>query len=131
LGKVGNFASSAAPIKPRLDHVAQGIHAFVPAIEVGKTSATALGDMDLVDRGGGGRQRIPQAQGLKNSLGTLGKGQGAVVVAGMCASGQRRGFDQGDTQSLTSERAPQAGADHAAADDQYIVIVWLISGKQR
>ncbi len=89
---------------------------------MGKAGATALGNMDLADRGGGGGQRFPQVQGLEDAAGSLRQGQGAVVIAGVCADRQRRGLDQTDPQILTVQRAGQAGADHAAANDQQIVV---------
>ncbi len=106
----------------RLGHVAECIHAFLAAVEVGNTGTAAFGDVNLADRGSGRCQRIPQAQGLEDAPGPLGQGEGAVVVAGMLADRQRRGFNQADPQIPTTQGAGQAGADQAPADDENVVV---------
>ena len=106
---------------PGGDDLAQGGHAFLLRVQAGEAETALFRDMDVFDGLGLSCHALPYAQGGEDALRASGQGDAPVVVVGHLFHLQGRGFHQAGAQAVAGKGDGQAGAGHAAADDENVV----------
>ncbi len=110
--------------RPVLNHVAEAGQPVFARVETGDAGMAPVGDMDLIDGGGKGRQVPPQADSLVNLPRALGQCRGTGIEAGLvecrfAGTGKGMGLHHQDIQVWQARRQQQGQAQsgHTATDD--------------
>ena len=67
------------------------------------------------------RQLLPQAKAIEDPACPVGKGNRAVIVAGLGTRRRRNALDHGNAQALSRQGTGEAGTDHATAKNDYVM----------